>query len=268
MSGMGKYGDAAGYDRYMGGWSAALSPLFLDYVGDGLSDVLDVGCGTGNLLVAVREAYPNATLTGVDPSEALLATARARVRLSGAKLIFGTVESLPFADEAFSHTLSMLVLQEFAGNAGVALEEMRRVTRAGGMVAGCQWDFARMPVIAALVDAITTVDAALGAQLDGRRHPVFAEETELADAWTRAGLVDVHVGRITVRRSFPRFDVLWNSLLAGSTPSTMTLADMSPAQQHLVNALMVRRLATNGPDRPLTIDADALVVRGARRLPT
>ncbi len=27
------YADAAGYDAYMGGWSAALAPLFLDFAG-------------------------------------------------------------------------------------------------------------------------------------------------------------------------------------------------------------------------------------------
>lgn len=72
-----KYGDADGYDAYMGGWSAALAPSFVAFAGvsDGTT-VLDVGCGTGNLLASVSTALPRSHLFGVDPSPALLSTLR------------------------------------------------------------------------------------------------------------------------------------------------------------------------------------------------
>ena len=145
-----KYGDAAGYDSYMGHWSSALAPLFLGFAAlQQPASLLDVGCGTGNLLVAAAALFPNARLVGVDPSAALLGKARARVELARAELLEGAAERLPFADATFDGCLSLLVLQEFADRLGT-LREMRRVTRPGGVVAACQWDFARMPVIAAL----------------------------------------------------------------------------------------------------------------------
>ena len=148
-----KYGDADGYDSYMGGWSAALSPIFLDFVGiDGPARVADIGCGTGNLLAALAARNPEASLVGIDPSLALLSKARLRPELAAAAFEVGAVEALPVQGGSADYTLSMLVLQEFADRP-LALAEMRRITRVGGVVAACQWDFARMPIIAALIEA-------------------------------------------------------------------------------------------------------------------
>lgn len=60
-----KYNDADGNDAYRGGWSAALSPLFLRFVNIGRpASVLDIGCGTGNLFAALARACPDAALAG------------------------------------------------------------------------------------------------------------------------------------------------------------------------------------------------------------
>lgn len=45
--------------------------------------VLEVGCGTGRNLIAVAKRYPNAQLFGLDISEAMLTTARAKVAAAG-----------------------------------------------------------------------------------------------------------------------------------------------------------------------------------------
>jgi ubiquinone/menaquinone biosynthesis C-methylase UbiE len=256
-----KYGDAEGYDAYMGGWSAALAPPFLIYAEvTPEAAVLDVGCGTGNLLVAVKALYPGARLAGVDPSAALLASARRRPELAAARLEIGTVEALPFDDFAFDHTLSLLVLQEFADR-GRALAQMRRVTRSGGIVAGCQWDFARMPVIDRLVEAVTEINPAAGQRIGANSPRVFDDEAELVDWWTRAGFEDVHAGRIAVARDFPNFDFIWKTLLRGPTPSTLTLAGLPPAEQQAVYERMARRFPVGTKGR-LEITAEALVVKG------
>jgi SAM-dependent methyltransferase len=226
-----------------------------------MTAVLDVGCGTGNLLVEVAAGHPGLPLTGIDPSEALLGKARARPELADAALVAGGVEAMPFVDGAFSHTLSLLVLQEFADRDG-AVVEMRRVTRTGGVVAACQWDFGKMPVIAALVEAITEVDPVAGARLDRRASPVFHDEAELVDCWTRGGLGDVTATRIVVERRFAGFDEVWAPLLAGSTPSTLTLAGMPAEQRARVRELMMRRLGVVDTKAAMTLRAEALVVRG------
>jgi S-adenosylmethionine-diacylgycerolhomoserine-N-methlytransferase len=45
--------------------------------------VLEVGCGTGRNLIAVAKRYPDAQLFGLDISEAMLTTARAKVAAAG-----------------------------------------------------------------------------------------------------------------------------------------------------------------------------------------
>src|SRR4029079_1449789 len=112
--------------------------------------LIDIGCGTGNLLVAASEFFPRAHLTGIDPSIALLSKARSRAELREAELVEGVADRLPFQDASFDASVSLLVLQEFS-DLPAALREMKRVVRRAGTVAACQWDFARMPVIEALV---------------------------------------------------------------------------------------------------------------------
>lgn len=83
--------------------------------------VLEVGCGTGRNLIAVAKRYPDAQLFGLDISEAMLTTARAKVAAAGfanritlkqadatafdAAALFGHAT---FDRVFFSYTLSMI----------------------------------------------------------------------------------------------------------------------------------------------------------------
>jgi ubiquinone/menaquinone biosynthesis C-methylase UbiE len=256
------YGNAEGYDAYMGHWSRALAPLFLDFAAPNDSALLlDVGCGTGNLLAAARSRFPGARLVGIDPSSALLAMARARGDLQEIELVTGDAERLPFTDAHFTACLSLLVLQEFQGRLEPLLE-MRRITRPDGVVAGCQWDFSKMPVIAALVEALASIEAGPREQLaiNSRRH--FNDEGELAEAWGSVGFHDVTTARIKVARRYANFDELWVTLLGGSTPSTMILATLPAPRRDAVQRHMQTRFDPSGRGEPLEIVAEALAVRG------
>jgi len=257
-----KYGDPAGYDSYMGHWSNALAPLFLDFASlQHPVSILDIGCGTGNLLVTAAKMFPGARLVGVDPSTALLNKARARFEDSGAEWIEGTAERLPFPDARFDASLSLLVLQEFADRAAT-LRQMRRVTRPGGVVAACQWDFAQMPVIAALVDALASIDRDMGERLATRSPDLVGSEAELAGAWRDAGFREVSADRIRVARRYTDFEELWKSLLGGSTPSTLMLTALPAGQRETVRRSMRSRFHITGATAGLDIKAEAIVVRG------
>lgn len=262
-----KYGDADGYDNYMGSWSAALSPLFLDFIGldDRAATIVDLGCGTGSLLVAVARRCPNARLVGIDPSLVLLGKAQRRAELAGVTFREGTVEQMPIGEASADAILSMLVLQEFSDRA-LALNAMVRATRAGGLIAACQWDFANMPVIDALVQAIASIDPTAGARVTSSTPAAFTTLSEVADCWRQAGLTEVRADRIAVTRTFASFEEVWTPLLAGSTPSTLMLASLSSEGRRAVRQEMQIRLDDQQSlGRPISLTAEAFAVMGTRR---
>jgi hypothetical protein len=140
-----------------------------------------------------------------------------------------------------------------------ALREMQRVTRKGGIVASCHWDFARMPVVAALHDGLATIDPSAIAALAAAPRP-YQDEAALAAAWEDEGFRDVSARRIEVTRTYRDFDELWQPLLTGPTPSTTVLAALPTATRDAVRAVMQKRLAAGSG--ALVLNAEALAVRG------
>lgn len=62
--------------------------------------LLDVGCGTGEMLYLIHSRCPAMRLCGVDISEKMLDTARSKLG-EKADLFLGDAENLPFDDETF-----------------------------------------------------------------------------------------------------------------------------------------------------------------------
>lgn len=252
------YADPSGYDGYMGQWSNALAPLFLRFaLIKKPRSLLDVGAGTGSLLVTAAALLPEAQLAGIDPSAALLSHARRLPELAHAELREGVAEDLPFAANSFDACLSLLVLLEFS-DLPAALREMKRVTRPGGIVAAALWNFEGMPVIVALLDALAAVEPTNA--LASRPKRPYQDEGELAAAWRKLGLKGVSARRIRVERNFRDFEELWTPLLSGPTPSTKFLAALSKEKREAVRAHMKPRLAKGA--RAFSLTAESLVVRG------
>jgi len=102
-------------------------------LGDGPGDLLDVGTGSGRLLVGA--ATRGWTVSGVDPAPRMLELAAARLPSSAERLTLGTAEDLPYEDESFDAVTGIGVL-EWAETIP-ALREMRRVLRPGGRAVLC-----------------------------------------------------------------------------------------------------------------------------------
>jgi SAM-dependent methyltransferase len=110
-------------------------PLLARYALPERARILDVGCGTGEIVLRLAREYPRVTLVGIDVHEPHLALARERSRAFGGRAEFqrGDAFALDFPDRSFDLTLCRHMLQAVPEPERV-LSEMARVTRRGGVL--------------------------------------------------------------------------------------------------------------------------------------
>jgi len=96
------------------------------------STLLDVGCGTGQLLHALHEQFPHSRLYGLDLAYNM--TQCAAERLAGAaQLVNADAESLPFKNGTFDLLLSTSTLQ-WLDNLNMFFQEAHRVSKPNGIL--------------------------------------------------------------------------------------------------------------------------------------
>ena len=98
--------------------------------------VLDVGCGTGTLLIeAAKRVGAAGAAHGIEPSAEMVAHARRKASARGVTVNVqeGSADRLPYSDAAFDVVFSTLVLHHLPSPMQAeAIGEMRRVLRPGG----------------------------------------------------------------------------------------------------------------------------------------
>lgn len=98
---------------------------------------LDVGCGTGNLLLALGRATSGVELEGLDPDARMLARAGRKSRRAAVPVTWrrGFAQELPFADHTVDRVFSCAMLHHLAPPAKDAmLAEVRRVLAPDGLL--------------------------------------------------------------------------------------------------------------------------------------
>jgi ubiquinone/menaquinone biosynthesis C-methylase UbiE len=97
--------------------------------------VLEIGCGTGNLLLQAKAGQPDAAVAGLDPDLAALARARRKARRRGlaVRLDHGFADELPYPDGSVDVVLSAFMLHHVPdAEKEPAVREVLRVLRPGG----------------------------------------------------------------------------------------------------------------------------------------
>lgn len=248
------------YERYVGRWSRRVAPLFLSWLNIPAGKRwLDVGCGTGALCAAILDHCAPASVTGVEPSEGFLETARAN--LGGrARLERGSATGIPLDHAAVDVVVSGLVLN-FVPDAPAALAEMKRVTAADGTIAAYVWDYAgKMEFLRVFWDAVVELDPAAEHLDEGPRFPL-CDPDALADLFKNSGLHAVETRAIDIPTTFEGFEDYWRPFLGGTGPGPAYVMSLDEAARERLQSRIGERLVRE-PDGSITLSARAWAVRG------
>jgi ubiquinone/menaquinone biosynthesis C-methylase UbiE len=222
------FDDSAAYESFMGRWSRAIGAVFIDWLAPPANARwLDVGCGTGIFTELIFEVCSPKEVLAVDPAAAQIDHARCRPIAKQATFLVADAQALPFPDSTFDVVAAALALN-FIPDRTRAITEMRRIARAGGLVAGYVWDFAAelspswplrfgMRKMGADVPQVPgTKDSNLGAL-----HLLFE----------RAGLEEITTKTIEVGVPFPDFDDFWRTQTLIHGPITKMIAALTHRDQ-------------------------------------
>lgn len=213
-------GVAGAYARSFAGLCAGTIPMLVRDLPRG-SRLLDVGCGTGELVRAARAAGHDATGVEPDPEMAGLA-----VDATGGDVVVAGLPDLPHADDGFDVVTANFVLNH-VDDPRAGARELSRVGARGGFVRASIWGSTPPPQAVMWNDLLDAAGAVrppvprLPAGRDFERSPhglagIFAEAGLAVthagtSAWTwRVAAADLWAGLTSVGN----FGVLWRAQAA------------------------------------------------------
>ena len=97
--------------------------------------VLEIGCGTGSLLLEIKRSHPEVDAVGLDPDPKALERARRKANRVGLSIQLdrGLADALPYPDASFDRVFSSFMFHHLpAENREPSLREVRRVLKPGG----------------------------------------------------------------------------------------------------------------------------------------
>ncbi len=146
---------------------------------DGLAPgaaVVDVGCGTGTLAIAL--AADGAEVIGVDGDAEVLALAHAKPGADAVQWRKGLATALPLPGAGADRVVMSLLLHHLdAAGKRTALAEAARILRPGGRLHVADWGRPRDPLMRAAAWALERVDGPDGLRehLDGGLYAVLGD---------------------------------------------------------------------------------------------
>ena len=249
------------YDYLMGRWSRLMAPKLTSYAGVADGDhVLDIGCGTGSLTRALLDVGPNVRVTAVDGSNDFVEIGRQNVVDDRATFSQGDAQSLQHPNDTFDKCVSLLVMN-FIPDAKSAVSEMRRVTRAGGILSAAVWDYSDgMEMLRYLWDEAASIDEAAVAKHEGNMP--LCREGELATLWSDGGLTNVDEDGLVIQMDFASFDDYWSPFLTGIGPSGSYVSNLDGSTQTALKDRLRGKLTQGRGDEPFSLTARVWAVRG------
>jgi SAM-dependent methyltransferase len=250
------------YEFFMGRWSRPVADKLLEWLAVAKDQRwLDVGCGTGVLSSSILDLAAPQEVLAVDASDAFIAFAQQTHQDTRLRFRVGDARKLPAETGYFDVAVSGLALN-FIPTPIVALMEMVRVTRAGGIVAIYVWDYAaKMQMLRYFWDAAIGIDLTAKKLDEGDRFPL-CQPSALDTLFQEAGLKNIEVRAIDVPTVFRDFYDYWSPFLGGQGPAPGYVMSLSNEQR----TALEKRLWTMLPvrsDGTIALIARAWSVRGS-----
>ncbi|MFP5451675.1 MAG: class I SAM-dependent methyltransferase [Thermoleophilia bacterium] len=224
-------------------------------------DVVDIGCGTGN--VAIQAAQAGARVTGVDLAPEMLAQARVNADAEGLAIAFieGDAEDLPLADASADVAVSSFA-NMFAPRHEIAASEMLRILRPGGRFGMAAWS-AEGTINAFLL----TVAAHLPPLPPFARPPaLWGDPEHVRSMFDRPECAHLDIGREQVVFEFSSADAATSSYTERFGPLLVARRMLEPrgAWAPLVDDIRAFFARLQGPEGAVLMPSDYLLITGRR----
>lgn len=169
--------------------------------------IVDLGCGTGQASLALKNRFRKAEVIGLDASHAMLLQLRRRSRVfRRLRPVCADISALPLADQSSELLFSNLVMQ-WCPDPALPLAEFRRILTPGGMLLFSSFGLGSLREL-----------QAAWAEVDGTAPSMeFVDILQVGDALMAAGFQEpvMDAERITV--NYPDMDSLVRELEATGT---------------------------------------------------
>jgi SAM-dependent methyltransferase len=221
---------------------------------------LDVGAGTGALSESILASASPKSVRGIDASDQFVAFLRGRVVDPRITFQVEDAQSLPEKDNSYEAVVSGLVLN-FLPDPRLAVREMARVTRLGGVVAAYVWDYAeRMQFMRHFWNAVTALDPGAAGLDEGKRFPLCSPDA-LSRLFLEAGLGEVVVEPIDIWTVFGDFEDFWSPFLGGQGPGPSYVMSLTEEGRNVLRD-RIRAGLPFAVDGSIPLIARAWAVRG------
>ncbi len=217
------------------GMFAGFVPLLADPIG-AVPDahVLDVGCGTGAVCMAIADRLgPHGRCSGVDISAPMIEVARERARSAGQSIDFtvADAEQHAFVPASLDRIVSRFGVM-FFNHPVQAFANLRRALRSGGSLHAIAWRSPADNPFMTTAERVAAPLLTLPARAEGGPGQfAFADADKVRGILKDAGWKDIQITQLDVECSIPADQLPTYVSLLGPVGQALRAADLAPADR-------------------------------------